>query len=60
MAFGLKTKGGNKTLNPHAREEWMKGKKIDRKKPAQVWVWDIPTMINGVMQQTGHWERRAA
>jgi hypothetical protein len=25
-----------KTLNPHAREEWMKAKKIGR--PKQVWV----------------------
>ena len=57
MATIIKAKGGNKTLNPHAREEFNKGKKIGRKKPAQVWVWDVPTMTNGVMQQIGHWEK---
>lgn len=55
MAYGLKTKGGNKTLNRHAHDEWAEGKKIGR--PKQVWVWDEPINVAAGEQPDGHWEK---
>ncbi len=56
MAYGLKTKGGNKTKNPHMNDEWMKAKKLGR--PRQIWVYDE---LEGRASATasgspGHWE----
>lgn len=53
LGYGLKTKGGQKTLNPHARDEFQKGKKINR--PKQQWVWTVvPTPHT---PGEGHWEK---
>jgi hypothetical protein len=51
--YGIKTKGGNKTRNPHARDEWTAGKKIGR--PKQVYVYDNGTGWSGLGE--GHWEK---
>lgn len=68
MATIIKAKGGNKTRNPHAREEFNKGKKIGRKKPAQVWVWDedgkdelaIALEVEAGIKGKGHWAKEKA
>lgn len=57
MATIIKAKGGNKTKNPQAREEFNKAKKIGRPKPAQVWVWDVERDVSDGVGE-GHWERR--
>lgn len=53
MAYGLKTKGGHKTKNPQARDEFRAGKKLGRKK--QVYVYDNGHSWSGPGQ--GHWEK---
>jgi len=59
MATIIKAKGGKKTKNPQAREEFNEGKKIGR--PKQVWVWDVEPCDDGVSKYNGpgigHWER---
>ena len=61
MATIIKSKGGNKTKNPHAREEFQKVKKLGRKKPAQVWVWNDELSVAGAsIDAKGHWVKEKA
>lgn len=53
LGYGLKTKGGQKTLNPHARDEFQAAKKIGR--PKQVWIWDEPEREEETDDRKGHW-----
>lgn len=59
MSYGLKTKGGNKTKNPHANDKFQEVKKLGRSK--QVWIWERkPRPQDGVSCSdpgVGHWEK---
>ena len=47
----------NRDKNARAHDEWMKGKRLGRRK--QVWVWemDLQSEIPLPDQTKGHWEK---